>query len=157
EFEILKREEISGIEEGLTDPMRLGFNRFQRALRPYQSDDVRYTPTLDEQLERERRLGLDQIRTVYRDFLCADHGELALVGDFEPSEILPILARTLDGWKAEKPYARIERPLIPDVKPEHATIETPDKANAIYAAGHQIPIKDSDPDYPALVAGNFVL
>jgi zinc protease len=157
EFEVLKREEISGIEQGLTDPMRLGFNRFQRDLRPYPSDDVRYTPTLDEQLERQRRLAMDRIRTLYRDYLGADHGELVIVGDFEPSEVMPILARTLDGWKAEKPYARIERPLIPGVKPERATIETPDKANAIYAAGHQIPIKDSDPDYPALVAGNFVL
>jgi zinc protease len=157
EFEVLKREEIAGIEQGLTDPMRLGFNRFQRALRPYPTDDVRYIPTLDEQLERERRLTLDRVRTLYRDYLGADHGELVVVGDFEPSEILPIIARTLDGWKAGKPYARIERPMIPGVKPETVTIETPDKANAIFLAGQQIPIKDDDPDYPALVAGNFVL
>ncbi len=45
----------------------------------------------------------------------------------------------------------------PGLKPERATIETPDKANAIYIAGLQDALKDSDPDYPALVAGNFVL
>jgi zinc protease len=137
--------------------MRLGFNRFQRAFSPYPSDDVRYVPTLEEQLERTRKLSLDQIRTLYRAYLGADHGELVIVGDFEPSEVLPILGRTLEGWKGEKPYARIERPVPPGLKAEHDSIETPDKANAIYLAGLVAPIKDSDPDYPALVAGNFLL
>jgi zinc protease len=157
EFEVLKREETAGIEQGRTDPMRLGFNRFQRAFAPYSSDDVRYVPTLDEQLERTKKLTLDRIRTLYQSYLGADHGELAIVGDFEPSEILPILGRTLEGWKAEKPYARIERPLPPGLKAERDTIETPDKANAIFIAGLAAPIKDSEPDYPALVVGNFVL
>ena len=34
---------------------------------------------------------------------------------------------------------------------------TPDKANASYFAGLTLQMKDSDPDYPALVAGNFIL
>jgi zinc protease len=157
EFEVLRRELIAGIEQGRTDPMRLGFNRFQRAFAPYASDDVRYVPTIDEQLERMKKLSLEQVRTLYRAYLGADHGELAIVGDFDPSEVLPILGRALEGWKAEKPYARIERPLPPGLKAERATIETPDKANAIYVAGLAAPIKDSDPDYPALVAGNFIL
>jgi zinc protease len=157
EFEVLKREEIAGIEQGLTEPMRLGFNRFQRAFTPYPSDDVRYVPTLEEQLQRMRKLSLDQVRTLYRAYLGADHGELLIVGDFEPSEVLPILGRTLESWKAEKPYVRIERPIPPGLKAERAAIETPDKANAIYIAGLVAPIKDSDPDYPALVAGNFIL
>ena len=79
-----------------------------------------------------------------------------VIGDFEPSEILPILGKTLEGWKAEKPYARIEQPIPPGVKPERATIETPDKANAMYIAGLLAHIKESDPDYHALLAGNDV-
>ena len=97
------------------------------------------------------------MQSLYRDYLGADHGELVVVGDFEPSEILPILAKTFDGWKAEKPYARIERPYQPDLKPERETILTPDKENAIYLAGLSLPIKDDDPDYPALLMGNFIL
>jgi zinc protease len=157
EFEVLKREEIAGIEQSRTEPMPLALNRFQRAFAPYPSDDVRYVPTIDEQVERTRNLTLNQIRTLYREYLGADHGEIVIVGDFEPSEVLPILGKTLDDWRARKPYARIERPLPPGVKPEQATIETPDKANAAYLAGLQIPLKDSDADYPALVVGNFVL
>ena len=36
-------------------------------------------------------------------------------------------------------------------------IETPDKANAIFFAGMQLPVRDDDPDYPALVLGNYML
>ena len=157
EFEVLKRETLAGIEQGRTDPMALGFNRYQRAFAPYPSDDVRYVPTIDENLERTRQLKLDQVRKLYQEYLGADHGELVMIGDFEPSEVLPILGKTLEGWKADKPYARIERPVPPGLTPERATIETPDKANALYIAGLRAPIKDTDPDYAALVAGNFVL
>ena len=45
----------------------------------------------------------------------------------------------------------------PISKPARETILTPDKANACYFAGLTVPMKDSDPDYPALVAGNYIL
>ncbi|MHB1557172.1 MAG: M16 family metallopeptidase [Isosphaeraceae bacterium] len=157
EFEVLRRESLAGIEQGRTEPQVLGINRLQRALAPYPADDVRYVPTIDERLERVKALKLDQIRRLYADYLGADHGELAIVGDFEPSEVLPILARTLDGWKSRKPYARIENPIPPGLTPVHDTIETPDKANAVYFAGLLAPVQDTDPDYPALMAGNSVL
>jgi zinc protease len=157
EFEIMKNEQISATEEGRTDPIRLGFNRLQRLMSRYPVDDVRYVPTLEEQLERTRKLRIDQVRTLYREYLGADHGELVVVGDFEPSEVLPILGKILDGWKAGKPYARIDRPMPHDLKAEKDTIETPDKANAVYLAELKTPIKDSDPDYPDLVAGNYIL
>jgi zinc protease len=80
-----------------------------------------------------------------------------IVGDFEPSEILPILANTLERWKSAKPYARIERPFQENIQPRRETVSTPDKANAVFLAGLSMPIKDDHPDYPALVAGNFIL
>ena len=36
-------------------------------------------------------------------------------------------------------------------------INTPDRANATYTAGLLFPLKDDDPDYPALVMANFIL
>ncbi len=157
EFEVLRREALAGIEQGRTEPQVLGINRLQRALAPYPADDVRYVPTIDERIERVKALKLDSIRDLYREYLGSDHGELAIVGDFEPSEVLPILARTFDGWKAGKPYARIESPIPPGLTPVHDTIETPDKANAVYLAGLLAPVQDTDPDYPALMAGNSIL
>jgi zinc protease len=157
EFEVMKNEEIAGVEQGRSDPMRQGINHIQRLLSKYPSDDVRYVPTLDEQVERLKKVGLDEIGSLYHDYLGAEHGEVAVVGDFESSEILPILAKTFEGWKASKPYARIHRPYQPDIEPRRETVATPDKENAMYLAGLSIPVKDDNPDYPALLVGNYIL
>jgi zinc protease len=157
EFNVLKNEAITGLEQNRSDPIPQGINHIQRLLSHYPSDDVRYVATIDEQIERSKKVTLDQVRTLYNGYLGAEHGELVAIGDFEPSEILPILARMLDGWKAEKPYARIERPYQADLKPQRETVETPDKANAVYLAALSLPMKDDAPDYPALLLGDFVL
>ena len=56
EFEVMKNEQIAGIEQGRSDPIRQGLNQIQRILSPYPSDDVRYVPTLDEQIERLKKI-----------------------------------------------------------------------------------------------------
>ena len=157
EFDVMKNEQIVGIEQGRSDPMRQGFNHIQRLMSPYPADDVRYVPTIDEQVARLKKVTAQQVQSLYHDYLGADHGELVIIGDFEPSEILPLLAKTLDGWHARKPYARIERPYQSHQKAERETILTPDKENAAYMAAIALPIKDDDADYPALIAGNFIL
>jgi zinc protease len=157
EFEVMKNEEVAGAEQGRSDPIRQGLNHIQRILSKYPSDDVRYVPTVDERTELLKKVSLEQVRSLYHDYLGTEHGELVVVGDFDSSEILPILGKTLEGWKSDKPYARIERPYQPDIEPRHETVATPDKENAVYLAALVMPIKDDDPDYPALLTGNFVL
>lgn len=157
EFEVLKAEQLSQLDQARTDPQTLALTRVRRLLANYPSDDVRYVPTIDEEIERVKATTRDQVKTLYDEYLGAGHGELAVVGDFEPSEIAPIMARALDSWKAEKPYARIDRSYQPDLKAERQTIEVPDKANATYIAGLIMPIRDDNPDYPALVVGNSIL
>ena len=125
-----------------------GFNHIQRLLAKYPSDDVRYVPTTDEQIERLKNVSLDQVRTLYNDYLGAEHGEVVVIGDFDASAIVPVLSKTFDGWKSEKPYAWIARSYQPELEPKRETVATPDKENAIYIAGQIMPIRDDDPDYP---------
>jgi zinc protease len=157
EFETMKRQRLAGLEQGRTEPQVRAANRLQRLQSKYPSDDVRYVPTTEESIERTKAVTVDKVRELYRDYLGAGHGELAIVGDFEPSEIMPLIAKALEGWTASKPYARIERPMPTGIEAARETIVTPDKANANYLAGLLIPIRDDHPDYPALVAGNFIL
>ncbi len=157
EFEVMKAERISRAEQGRTEPQVLAANRLQRMMSKYPKDDVRYVPTVDESIEQLKGATIEQVRTLYSDYLGAGHGELAIVGAFEPSEILPIVEKALDGWEAKKTYARIERPLASGIESARETIATPDKANAVYVGGIGMAVRDDDPDYPALVAGNFIL
>jgi zinc protease len=157
EFEAIKRQRLAMLEQFRTEPQFRANNRLQRLQSKYPSDDVRYVPKIEESIERIRATSLEQVRELYRDYLGAEHGELVIVGDFEPSEIFPIVAQALEGWTASKPYARIERPIAQGIESVRETIETPDKANATYVAGLLIPLRDDSPDYPAMVAGNFIL
>ncbi len=156
EFAILKTEQLTQVEQGKSEPTTLASIRLRRLMHDYPKDDVRYTPTIEEQIDQLKGVTLEQVKTLYHDYLGSGHGELGVVGDFEASEVLPIVEATLADWKGEKEYSRIEEP-YQKVKSEQVTIETPDKANAIYLGGVTLPMKDDDPDYPALVIATDVL
>ncbi len=93
---------------------------------------------------------------LYRDYLGSHAGELTIVGDFDPNPCLPLLKETLRGWTAAKPYARITAPITSKLTGSQDKINTPDKANATYTAGLVFPLRDDDPDYPALLMGNYL-
>ncbi len=156
QLDIIKTEQLARYESFRTEPQALASIKLQQALSPYPKDDVRYAPTVEETIDRVKGATIDQVKTVYHDFLGADHGELAIVGDFEPSEVMPLLAKVVEGWHSKKPYARIEKPHLA-VKGEQITIPTPDKANATLMAGLTVPMRDEDPAYPAALIGNYVL
>ena len=156
EFDLLKREELEGLEKARTDPTQLALYAFRRKLAPYPPDDVRYVPTLEESIARVRAVTVEQVRDLYAGQLGGADGELAVVGDFDPDAALPLVDRMLKGWESKVPYHRVERPAKP-VPGGLEKIITPDKANAIYLAGLTMPLTDADPQYPALVVGNYLL
>jgi len=67
---------------GRTEPGILARNKLSRALYPYSMDDVRYEPTLEEQIGRIDSVTLEQIKTLYETQVGGSHAELGLVGDF---------------------------------------------------------------------------
>jgi zinc protease len=157
EFDVMKRERLAGLERIKAEPAMLAPRLLQRQLSPYPKDDVRYTPTIEEAIERLQMASYQQLVQLYRDYLGSQAGELTIVGDFDAETCLPILKETLAGWRANKPYARIATPLTSVVAGSDHTIDTPDKANATFTAGLLFPMRDDDPDYPALLIGNYIL
>jgi zinc protease len=55
------------------------------------------------------------------------------------------------------PVARVPRIAFGKVPGGNQIIQTPDKANAVYAGGLTTLISDRHPDHPALVLGNYIL
>jgi zinc protease len=157
EFEVMKAQRLAAVEQGKTDPQSLAATRLSRLTSKYPPEDVRYAPTIEESIERLKKCTVEQVRTLYQDYLGASHGELSVVGDFEPSEVLPLFERMFSGWKSGKPYARIERPYQPEVVAARETIVTPDKANALFVSLLAMPLREDNPDYPSLTIGNFIL
>jgi zinc protease len=157
EFEIMKRERIANLEQMKTEPAMLAPRLLQRQLNPYAKDDIRYIPTIEESIERAKSVTYQDVARLYRDYLGSQAGELTMVGDFEQDACLKIIKDALAGWKAVQPYARIASPIKTEVPASQHTLKTPDKANATFIAGLLFPLRDDDPDYPALAMGNYIL
>jgi zinc protease len=156
EFELLKRARKQGLEEALTDPESLALQSLGRKLSPYSKDDIRYSPTIAESLERLAKTTRDEVKAIYLQQVGAQVGELVLVGDFDPEAVVPQLEEIVAGWKSDVPYRRIPAQ-VHTVPASREEIRTPDKANAVYLAAHAFPMTDTSPDYPALLLGNHML
>jgi zinc protease len=156
EFETLKQETLADIEQGKSEPQQIAGTAYRRHLSPYRKGDVRYVTTPEEEIAEVKAATLADIKKFYADFYGASVGELALVGDFDAKEAGKLAQDLFGGWKSPRPFTRIPN-LYRDVPPVHESFEAPDKANAFFIAGLNLNIRDDDPDYPALVLGNYML
>ena len=155
-FDEMKRAELADLEQSKTEPAELASTALRRSLAPYSADDVRYVPSIEESIDRVKDCTYSQVEKLYRDYLGSQHGELSIVGDFDPDTCLPILKESLAGWKAGMPYTRIAMNVPGGLSGGKHSINTPDKANATYVAGILFPLRDDDPDYPALVIADYI-
>ena len=157
EFELLRQEIVADLESQLSDPQALAGNALRRAMSPYPEDSIHYVPTLEEELEQYKSVTLDDTVSIYRELMNGVHGEVVIVGDFEPDAVLPSLETLVENWESEAAFARIPEAAQVDLPGREITIETPDKANAVYLAGLNLAIKDGDTDFAPLVMANFIL
>ncbi|MBS1788366.1 MAG: insulinase family protein [Acidobacteria bacterium] len=156
EFEQLKQEQLADIEAQRSEPTQMAITEAMRHLRPYPKGHVNYTSTPEEAIADLKAATLDQVKKFYADFYGAGNGELAVVGDFDEKEISRLTADLFGGWKSKMPYARIGE-TFHEVVTVNRNLEAPDKANAFFLAGEPLNLRDDDPDFPALVLGNYML
>jgi zinc protease len=157
EFQILKDQFIAQLEAQLQEPQVLASQSVNRALNPYEPGDIRYDPTIEEELQNLRKIKLQEIADLHADFLSGSQGEVAVVGDFDIEETENKLSEILGNWKSNIPYQRVAVAPTIDLKLPIKTIETPDKANSVYYAAQQYALRDDDPKYAPLVMGNYIL
>lgn len=158
ELEIIRNQRISAYEQQLSDPTALAQVAVSRAMNAaYPADDPRYVPTVPEQIERWKGVQIQQVKQLYSEFLNGEHGELALVGDFDAEAVKELLTDIFADWKSKHDYAHIARSGDIPLQARREVIQTADKENATYLAGSVFPLRESDPDYPALLIGNQVL
>jgi zinc protease len=157
EFDKIKRQYLSNLEQSKNEPDALARRLFSRTSRPdYPKDDPRYTMTFEEETAAVNAVTLDQVKAFYRDFYGANHATIAVVGDFDEAATLQVLNEKFANWKSPGKYERIKRD-YQNVANRNETIVTPDKANAYYVAGFGFPMRDDDPDYPALTISGYML
>ena len=155
DFDQIRRQRIAALDRSRTEPATLVQLALQRHLNDYPPTDVRYVKTIDEEIAELNAVTLDDVKAFYRQFYGASQGELVAVGTFDAPTLEKAAAELLGSWKSASPYARITNS-FKEVTPSNIKIETPDKENAQFSTGLRLRMKDSDPDYPALVLANYI-
>ena len=156
EWEQLKTQAIAGLDAQRHEPQAVAQNALSRYDNPYPKDDIRYSPSFDENVEIAKAITVADIKAFHDDFYGADHAQLALVGDFDPAAIEPVLGQLFGDWKAKIPSAHVPQPYrLSQLTAQQ--FETPDKAAAVYFARLAIPVKADDPDVVPLILANYIL
>ena len=156
EFEKLKQERIAEIDQQKSEPQALAFNVLQRLTNNYDPADFRYTKTYEEQSAAISKVTIENIRKFYTDFYNGSNATAVMVGDFEKTDAIADLNSILKNWTSTEKYAYAAGHYY-DAPAKNEMINTPDKTNAMLAAGYNLELKDDNPDYPALIMGNFIL
>jgi zinc protease len=156
EFEELRREELADLEEQKDDPNSIGGREVARITASFPKGHPFAVTTAVEDLELLKRVTVEQTRAFHARFYGAQAALISVVGDFEEASVKAVLSQRFGDWKAKETYTRIATPYRA-IEPKVSVIQTPDKAMAFYAAVMPVQLRDTDPDYPALVMGNALL
>ena len=117
---------------------------------------MRRAVSIDEQIEDVTKAKVDEARAFHKRFYGVNHGEVSIVGDFDPAEVKKALAELFGSFTNTAPYERIKYG-FQKTAAINKTIETPDKKNAVFVAGERLNLADTDPKYPGAVFGNYML
>jgi zinc protease len=155
EFELLKRETLTGLQAQLSDPGARSNDLLQAHFNTYPAGDPRRYVTLDERIAAVPSVTRQQVADFHANFFGAARGQIAIVGDFDDKAIEPLLRELFAGFRSKAPYARITSEPRP-VAPARLVANTPDKENAFYRARLVLDARDDDPDAAALLVANYI-
>ena len=156
ELERTVSEAVAEAESRKHEPDYVASLELARNMKPYPKGHVRAVPTPDEAIADLKALKPDDVAAFHKDFYGAAAGEMAVIGDFDIHQTKAGIQDLFGAWKARRAFARILDHNF-GVAPVNKVFETPDKANASFRAGLEITMRDSGPDYPAMLMADYMI
>ena len=156
EFEKVKQERLASLEARKQDPQALAFNLATRTAEPWPAGHPFATQTYDEQITTLKALKVDDVRNFYKQFYGAQNATMAVVGTFDEAAVRQRMDKQLGSWKSTTAYTRIPLKIMP-VATTTQSLQTNDKANAMFITMLKAPVRDDSPDYAALYMANYIL
>jgi zinc protease len=156
EFEKLKQERLAGLETQKQDPQALAFNLATRLGEPYPKGHPLATLTFEDQIAAIKALKIEDVRAFYKQFYGAQNATMAVVGSFDEPTLRQRVDKQLGTWKASTAYTRVPLRLFTGTA-QSQSLQTNDKANAMFVTMLKYPMRDDSPDYAALYMANYIL
>jgi len=156
EFKQSQAEFIAGLEEGRKEPQSMALRKIGLHFNHFPKGDLRYSGTIEEDIDEIKAVTRDQIVAFHQRFFNAAHGEIVVIGDFDTNAVKDVIVDKLGNWPTQEAYALVkDRYDAP--KPAKFILEAPDKANAFFYARMGLPLRDDNPDVPALTLANYII
>ena len=155
EFEQLRLQIVTSLEASRQEPGSIAGRALSQHFDPWPAGHPLHALDLDESLAAVRALRREDLVAFHRDFYGTADGEIAIVGDFDPAAVKRQLQELFAGWRSGRPYASIATAYTA-VAPLDQRLAAPDKPNAVLLARHNLALRVTDADYPALVVANRV-
>jgi zinc protease len=152
ELELSRKRALTNLKAQLDDPASLGRRIFQQAVYP-ENHPFHSFPTP----ESLKSISRQDVLNFYKQHYRPDTTTIALVGDFNPTEVKALLNQTFGQWKAAGKPPILNLPpvgLPPKTQYLHSTL--PGKAEAITYIGYN-GISRHDPRFYAALVLNQVL
>jgi zinc protease len=156
ELELIKEEEIAALQQRLQDPEAIASQVQSQLQTGWPKGDPRYPMTTQERLDAVKKVSVADIQAFYRDFVGANHAELAVVGDFDQAAVTAQVDKLFGGWASKKPYTRVMDKSF-GKHGEQKSVLVKDKEMSVLSLGADLAMKDSDPDYAAWLLVGQVL
>lgn len=156
EFAALIEEDMAGIESQRSEPNAIAPIELQRMMSPFKPGHILYPMTMDESAKAYKAVTLEDVKNFHAQYYNGSSASGAFVGDFDVPATKQRLNKILDNWSATKSYTRVANPYS-EIKSASTELKTPDKKMAIFVAGQPLKMRDDNPDYAALVMGNYIL
>ncbi|MFC6618463.1 M16 family metallopeptidase [Deinococcus radiophilus] len=151
EFAELQNLTLTTLEAGRSEPQNVALRRLSRVFMPEGAvrGDIEYSPSLDEELEDVRAVKVEDVSRFYEEVVGAGRARLSVVGDFEPQTVREAVPTLLGDFDSPVTYERFV-PTLTTPAGAQEVINVPDKANAVYFAQLNYPLRDDHPDKAAL-------
>jgi zinc protease len=156
EVELVRKDILASLELSKSDPNARAANRMTQHFNVYPKGHPNYSETPEEQEAFAKSVTRDGIAKTYADFSGASAGEIAIIGDFDPKEVIAALQKQYGNWASKMPYTRIPQRLAQPA-PINEWIDTPDKENAVIQMRTGFALKRDDPDYAPLWVANEIM
>jgi zinc protease len=152
ELELTRQQTVSSLKVELDDPARLGRRTLQQKIYP-QTHPFSIFPTL----ESLKQITRQDVVSFYQQNYTPQNTVLALVGDFNPTEVKTKLNQLFGTWQTTAQDTSLDYPTVSfPSKLERFTVPLPGKTQVVSHLGYP-GIQRTDPRFYAAIVLNHIL
>lgn len=156
ELEAFRNQYLTSLEAQRSDPGSVAMDAAEKHFDPWPKGHPLAFETLDARIAKVRNATREELLAYHRDYYGMDDGVITVVGDFDVPSMKETLAKSFAGNASKNPYKR-SHPIFKDVAPETVRIQIADKPNAVVVARSNVRIRDTDPEYLAMMVADDIL